>query len=842
MKKTNTKICFKRILTATLLSLTIFISLATQTASTAHAGEAAATCPAPFKSGVEEGSTKSPDSICKQELLPNQEAYKAAACPQDYGKSLSQSGLQADNTYKLTCIKNSAGGGTGEDAIELLQKVQVLKAVQGTINRVFWPILVLIGSLMDNSLLFGSGMAERLQDIWIPIRNLVNILFVVVLVGLALYNVLGLGDENSEYSIKAALPKLIVGIIAVNFSFIGIKVFLDATNVLTTSIFNLPNSVGEGLADIMPPNENGEYTSDQKKKLEKLCAQLDGISPGQYSNLSDETLKQQRNLLTYQKAAQSAGLDGFTPAMSITEIKKLANDEADPLKKADFDTKLYNFQNGGLCDGKDKLSVIGAAYLDSYSSRNAAFALALNMGNIVFYEDIPIESASVGKLLINSLFSVMMYLIFAASFIAMFIVLLGRLVVMWLSIVVSPILILMMASSTVKEKLGSFGELTDKFVKHATAPIMMALSMTIGWIMLQAIQELNVLHPDSEINIDPTFGLPLVGLSTLQDFVVALGTIAVVWMGVFESAKGTIAETATEWMRENIKKAGTYLATVPLRHLPAVSVTKEGGGEYNASLGELKTTVDDILNPARQEGLSNFLGINRRSNPADILKATNSDQLLGEIGKAKDEIVDNPKAYADVLRQWDSKNRGQITRITDNTVKAAIQGLMNADQANPAALKSAAEKLRNAAAPYATKTSAAPGAAGGSPTATSGIQAKIKSSFAVSANESKKITTNISNVLNAKDAAGAAAPLAALKSQGVSYANLQKITTDEQLQALQKRAGGEDKLKAALSSGPGLTAKPAGPAAPAAPARPAEPAAPAAPPAEPPAPAAPTGG
>ncbi|MBI4231987.1 hypothetical protein HY605_02040 [Candidatus Peregrinibacteria bacterium] len=785
--------------------------LPTQTGNTAYAEEPAATCTAPFVSGAGEG--KAPDSICIQSGLANQAAYEAVSCPADYGKSLSQSGQQADGTYTLTCIKNIVAG-SGEDALDLLKKVEVLKAIQGTINRLFWPILVLIGSLMDNSLLFGSGMAERLQDIWIPIRNLVNILFVVVLVGLALYNVLGLGDENSEYSIKAALPKLIVGIIAVNFSFLGIKVFLDATNVLTTSIFNLPNSVSEGLGEILPANADGTYTDTQKEKIKKLCAQLDGISPGQYSSLSDETLNQQRNLLIYQKAAQAAGLEGFQTTMSVDQIKSLSEDPSNTAKKADFDNKLYNFQNGGLCEGKDKLSEVGMAYLRSYNSRNAAFALALNMGNVVFYEDIPIDSASVEKLLINSLFSMLMYIIFAASFIAMFIVLLARLVVMWLSIVVSPVLILMMASSTVKEKLGTFGELTDKFFKHATTPIMMALSMTIGWIMLQAIQELNVLHPDSQINVDPTFGLPIVGLSTIQDFVVALGTIAVVWMGVFESAKGTIAETATDWMRENIKKAGSYLATVPLRHIPAVPVTKNGEST-TATIGELLTTAEDITNPPRQDRITKWLGIGTGAKPEDILQAPDKNALFKSLSDAKNDLGTKP--YADAVEQWKSRHRDAFNGLGADE-KSALNGLIAAGKSgDQAALTAAANKIKGLRAykdaeVNAAKTGAAAGTAG--PTA-SGISAKVTSGFNVDNRQSRKIETNISNVLKAKNATEAAAPLAALKAQGVTYDNLRAITTPEQLAALQGKAGSEAALQTALNGAAGLPPKAAAPAGPA---------------------------
>ena len=155
---------------------------------------------------------------------------------------------------------------------------RLIIAIQGFINRFIWPVLVMIGGLLDNSLLFGNGMEERLRAIWVPIRNLVNILFVIILVGIALYNVLGIGDDSDNYSLKAILPKILIGIIAVNFSFLGIKVFLDAINVLTVSIFSLPSQVSVGLDKVL----NSENPKD-KEVIKKFCENFNGYAVSSFS-------------------------------------------------------------------------------------------------------------------------------------------------------------------------------------------------------------------------------------------------------------------------------------------------------------------------------------------------------------------------------------------------------------------------------------------------------------------------------------------------------------------------------------------------------------------------------
>lgn len=109
-----------------------------------------------------------------------------------------------------------------------------------------WPVIMMIGSLLDNDLIFGGAMGEKLLAIWVQIRNLVNIAFVLLLLAIAVYNVLGLGEEGGGMPLgfKAILPKFVLALVAVNFSFLAFKVVLDFTNVLTGAVFALPATVG----------------------------------------------------------------------------------------------------------------------------------------------------------------------------------------------------------------------------------------------------------------------------------------------------------------------------------------------------------------------------------------------------------------------------------------------------------------------------------------------------------------------------------------------------------------------------------------------------------------------
>ncbi len=577
MFRTKTKNLAKTAIKIFLVSLILSLSLSS------NVSYAAGDCPL----GVKKAGDNIPGDSSDQGKTCTY-AAELKECPNTF------SGGFKDGETK--CTKTGSGSKANEQAVK---QAQFFVGLQKALNRLIWPILTLIGGLMDNSLLFGNGMEEKLRDIWIPIRNLVNILFVIVLVGIALYNVLGLGDENGQYSIKSALPKIIIGIIAINFSFLAIKVFLDTINVLTVSVFALPGQVSGGLDEIIKQDKDSE---ERKEYEEKLCANIQGESYQEFkSKDQDQKITDATNRINEMHAREQLG-DKYSKdihgGMDFIALKA-AIAESDPKKgaekAAEFEKKVERAMKGQFCNGGE-LSEEALIVLSKWDSRNAALAMALSMGQIIQYQDIHPESLKdVSKLAIGTLFSFFMYLIFTISFLALFIVLLARLVVMWVSIAVSPVLLLMMAAPTVKEKMGGFKILTDNFVNLAIAPLIIGLSMTVGWIMLNALQGIESFNKGNAMYLEPG-GIPVVGLSNIQDLVVALGTVAIIWSGVFGAAEGTIADKATGFLKDQAQRAGKFIGTLPLKHTPLIPVNVPGAEGERFSAAE----IGDALRTATQ--------------------------------------------------------------------------------------------------------------------------------------------------------------------------------------------------------------------------------------------------
>ena len=561
-------------------------------------------------------------------------------------------------------------GTTQDQTAETMTRLRSLLSVQSFFNKLLWPVLYLIGGLMDNSLLFGGGMGQQLRALWVPIRNIVNIFFVIALVGIALYNILGIGEDGGAYAIKTILPKLIVGIIAVNFSFLGIKVALDAVNIITTAIFALPNEVNGGA---ILDNNN----SNHKETIKSLCYNLAGVSAaeaedengGAKPGFEDSNLNNKAKTLAFKRIAQKYKIK-FQTTDTFAEIQGLTAPGEETQQKA-FEQELEDAEKHPVCDGR-LLAEDGLAYFDAFKSGNVALAMAVNMMNVHMMPQQDLAGLQtvddLAKVAVSAIFGVVMYVLFAASFVALLLVLLARLVVMWLSVVVSPLLIVAIAIPSLKEQLGAINKISEHFVKHLIVPIPIALSLSIGWIMLKAVQQQNM-NSVLAVGTNLSMGITVMGMSTLQELIVAVGCVAVIWMGVFTSAEGTIAGAATGWIKDKLSAAGKFLGTAPFKYIPWVPI---GGQKY--SLGAVTTFVDQLQDKLNQRDmrlvnspLGQQFGL-QGSVTSDALKqATDAPgyigalRSLGEKVKAgtltAEEIKRNPEVVADLKRHPEKYGR-----------------------------------------------------------------------------------------------------------------------------------------------------------------------------------------
>ncbi|MFA5821296.1 MAG: hypothetical protein WC873_04355 [Candidatus Gracilibacteria bacterium] len=496
---------------------------------------------------------------------------------------------------------------------ETSKLVEAVADIERMLNYLLWPILAFIGALLQNDIFFGGGMGVRLQEIWINIRNVVNIFFVIILVGIALYNVLGIGEDSGSYAIKTILPKIIIGIIVINFSFLGAKVLLDSINVITTSIFALPTQISGSV-------EKGITSTDPgfKEFEESICDEKNGLYYFKFIPGAPENLN---------------------------------------------------------CD-ENGLTEPGQLFFSKYGQNNAAMLLAIKGGQIQYYNKIPSDVTDTNTLAISVFFSMLMYLVYAISFIALLVVLLGRVVILWLGIALSPVILLAMAVPDFKGKIGGLSELTDQFVKNAIAPILIALSLTVGWIMLGAFEGVGNLP-----GIQSTTRIPVQPLSNFQDLISAIAIVAIVWMGVFSAASNTVAKGVTDKIKGAAQGAGTFLATAPFKYWPILPTKLAqqlhmGDGTAGGALHALSTKAEELQRSVGQTPAG--------KDHSDKWGSTPPNQLGGDsvtpagLMKAKKE---QPNKLDELIKQVNDPNsklnRGLKMNNDDTIFRAKVNELKN---------------------------------------------------------------------------------------------------------------------------------------------------------------------
>ncbi|MCT4617391.1 MAG: hypothetical protein N4A38_04235 [Candidatus Gracilibacteria bacterium] len=101
----------------------------------------------------------------------------------------------------------------------------------------------LVGWLMTVDWTTGTifGLDSVFRELWIMISNIVYLAFAFILVIIAFMNIIGKGGDN--YALKTALPKFIISLIMVPFTWFIVQFFISLSSVLTVSVLTLPTDI-----------------------------------------------------------------------------------------------------------------------------------------------------------------------------------------------------------------------------------------------------------------------------------------------------------------------------------------------------------------------------------------------------------------------------------------------------------------------------------------------------------------------------------------------------------------------------------------------------------------------
>lgn len=566
----------------------------------------------------------------------------------------------------------------GNDPILILSKL--LAVVLRAISQLLWPLLMFAGGLLKSDFLYTGAVDIKLTEMWIQVRNLVNILYVILLLAVALYNVLGLGETVDFLEIKKALPKIIIGLLLVNFSYAGVKVVLDVVNVGTVFAFSIPRT----------DPELAIQTANNVKSAESAICSL-----GDDTAAIAKSLENQKAMVEEANKAKQAKLDACEVTYKNSKNKandikqcqnNINNPKVDPNAKKGFCTENAN--------GKLTLNPEIQKKIADWNIDGALTIIAIKFMRMQDLSGIATQirdNVTIANLAINMLFSLIMYIVYGISFIVLIIILFARAAVLWMLIVFSPLIVVNFTfPNVIAAAGGGAGDLPKKVMSTLLAPIIIGFVLSIGYILLSTMQNINYDGVTSLISDVPTSNL-----DTFQDLLIAIGSVVFIWMGIQGATSEAIGGSVAGTIMSAAQGAGQWLAKAPFMYTPIFQIksphSTHGDIVSLGTLAEAITIGKSRWDQSHREGAERVLNLMGMGGKKTLDQATTRaefKELLKSYTPA--EIADNKDLQAKILKSLehihttekplDRTRDADLFNIREDLLKAKDNKLANTDR------------------------------------------------------------------------------------------------------------------------------------------------------------------
>ena len=180
--------------------------------------------------------------------------------------------------------------------------------------------------------------------------------------------------------------------------------------------------------------------------------------------------------------------------------------------------------------------------------------------------------------------------------------------VLWIALL-SPFAVLIYVVPQVKEWAGGGGDIQQKIIKTLIAPIIIGATMSLGYLMISAWNDIsgNAGLDYSGVQVDEVLSTEFLasGIDDLPQFIIALASIIIVWVGVFGAASNTYASFATDVVKGFGEKVGGFVAKAPL-FAQSITVATKDGDKPGATMSAMQalTSANNIIDSFGHEPIS----------------------------------------------------------------------------------------------------------------------------------------------------------------------------------------------------------------------------------------------
>ena len=561
------------------------------------------------------------------------------------------------------------------------------------VNKIFSPLIHFItfkiGPFLGNDYIFDGNMGTMLHNIWIINRNIVNIIFVLVLLYLALKHIV----KGEDSDIAKSLPLFAIMLVAINFSWLAGRIMLDAANVATNVVFAIPAGISGVAGDTFDQELKKNPCDVNRPKEQEIKGYCTPLAEGTFLTMDAEK--------TYNYFAPTctdkSWIDGKTKDYSnayTTDGSKLA------------DPNHVNKTNS-ICWQQMKLS--------DYQQNNASYYLSYSMAKVQNLvratSPDPINTA------VGTLFSLALQIAYLAAFVSLFIVLIMRAAMMWILLAFSPYIVLLyyFEQAGIKASLGQeAGEILSisSFAKWAFAPAKVGAVWTVGFIMITAGQTMDGSTFEKIGTHIYGAGTLFMGMDTVQQFIWYLMTLAVIWFGTFAMFSDLkFASAITNKIKGTVENLGSTGAKTIGAKLPIFPVFDKEGKVRGGTISEAKKSfIGDTGGGGEGRGgdgseTGKKLGAAKAGQIANIAKAAGSGDSAAVISELKNininieelKKLDEEKIKQEIGKVFgDKKERDDVVKIIVNLKAEDVAKAKKEEDAKIELDKNAAEKAKQA--------------------------------------------------------------------------------------------------------------------------------------------------
>lgn len=341
----------------------------------------------------------------------------------------------------------------------LLKFSQFLAVILKPLMYLNWLFIAIAWAFMDNRFIYDPVVIDDLHNVWLMFRNIVNILFVFLLIVVALKNLFMWKKLEDLWKI---VWKIVIALVLVNFSWFAIKVVVDFGSVMTNVVFRLPFDLIDKTSPTFQNWRMIEYIQINFKPDLWIMA-------GNTSVTEDSTADNE-NSVARTVQSENNEVSKFHNVFCAIEVDKISDGDfkkvKDDLKKCSskgLKSEIYNCNTNALKPVDDKcIMSYGKGGDDEKWPSNAMIVLFTNsLGSVVddsrllstssiagsiALNFIPIENLNKISGLTNSFSTVTFSLIFSIIisiatviiFLSFSIVMIERVVALWIIIMLSP--------------------------------------------------------------------------------------------------------------------------------------------------------------------------------------------------------------------------------------------------------------------------------------------------------------------------------------------------------------------------------------------------------------------